>query len=134
MADPAIAEAAANAVARKRVGSIAEGMLNTKTLATFREEMGSMDYVRWRRELAQIAVSAGMDFVFALLMLVAITPVALYTEAMMLLDTVDGVQERTMPQMRQSGLLALIRNSLRAGGESADLIEHCVHAGGHILH
>ena len=53
----------------------------------------------------------------------------------MILDTVDGVQERTIPQMgQQAGLLALVRNGLPAGGESALLIEHCVHAGCHILY
>ena len=33
-----------------------------------------MDYVRWRRELAQIARSAGVDFAFALFTQLAITP------------------------------------------------------------
>ena len=135
MADPAIAEEAANEVARKRVRSIAEGMLNTKTTAKFNEGKGSGDYVRWHREMAQVAQCTGVDVSTAHLTLSAIVPVALYTEDMMLLDTVEEVLETTMSQMsmRQAGLLALMRNTLPAGGESLDLIEHCVHAGSHIF-
>ena len=133
MANPAIAEAAENAAARKRVQGIAESMLNTKTLAKFDDGKGSRDFVRWRREMAQVVQCAGVDFSIALHTQRAIVPVDHYTEDRMLLDTVEGVLETTMPQMRQAGLLALMRNALPDGGESLDLIEHCVHAGGHIF-
>ena len=55
-----------------------------------------------------------------------------YNKAMALMNDVAGVPARTIPQMRQVGPLALIRNGLGVGSESAKLIEACQHAGGRI--
>ena len=122
--------AAALAAARERVSGLADGLANKSTLDTFKEALGAGDYVRWRRELVQAAASAGDDFRMALLTRAIVPPAADYTDAMVLVDTVAGVPAMTMPQVRQVGLLALIRNSLQTGGESVKLISPCVHAGG----
>ena len=57
---------------------------------------------------------------------------AVYTEAMAVSNDIDEVPERTIPQIRQTGLLALIRATLVAGGESHRLIEDCQSAGGKV--
>ena len=55
-----------------------------------------------------------------------------YTELMATRNDMRGIQTRIIPQMRQMGLLALMRNALKAGGESHRLIVSCQHAGGKI--
>ena len=93
--------------------------------------------MRWRREVVQAAASHGEDFRIALLTQSEVEPAAVYTEDMLInniINTVDGVPAKTIPQVRQVGLLALVRNALPTGGESARLIiEGCVYAGGHTV-
>ena len=124
--------AAALAAARERVSGLADGLANKQTLAIFNETLGAADYARWRRELLQVASSAGDDFRMSLLTQAVVPPAAPYTEALVLSDTVAGVPAMTMPQVRQRGLLSLIKNSLQPEGESMRLIAACVHAGGHV--
>ena len=78
----------------------------------------------------QTASSAGEDFKRSLLTRLELVPAADYTDAMMLLNSAQGVPAGTLPQVWQGGLLALIRNSLPAMSESTKLIAGCVHAGG----
>ena len=124
--------AAALLAARERISGLVDGLANKTTLAIFNESLGAADYTRWRRELVQVAASAGEDFRMSLLTTSSVPPAALFsfTEALVLDDTVAGVPAVTIPQVRQGGLLALIRNSLEPGGQSTRLISACVHAGG----
>ena len=55
--------------------------------------------------MVQAASSAGDDFKMALLTRANVPPAAVYTEVMVLDDTVAGVPAMTMPQVRQVGLL-----------------------------
>ena len=77
-----------------------------------------MDFRRWTRDVVQAATNAGEDFRISLLTVALAHAAAEYTEAMAALNDIDGIPERTIPQIRQTGLLALMRATLVAGGES----------------
>jgi hypothetical protein len=134
---PSAEEVAATALlkleaARLRVSTIADGLATLTTIKPFDEKMGVVDYRRWYREILQSATNAGEDFKFSLLEEGEVTVSAAYTEEMAKSNDIDAVPERTIPQIRQVGLLALIRATLVAGGESHRLIEACQSAGGKV--
>ena len=135
MGEPAPVDAAAVALeaARQRMSVISDNLANTRTIAIFDEKLGAVDYARWRREITQAATNAGQDFKAALLTKAVLNATAEYTEAMVHTNDMHGVPTRSIPQTRQVGLLALMRNALGVGSESAMLIESSQHAGGKIL-
>ena len=99
----------------------------------FSEALGSVDYARWRRELVELASSAGPDFTAALLYKHDIPSPSVYPLAAVLLDNAAGGVVLSMPQMRQAALLSCIRAALDPNGESIKMIADCVHAGGTVL-
>ncbi|KAL3916930.1 MAG: hypothetical protein SGPRY_006614, partial [Prymnesium sp.] len=126
-----MAAAAADAEALARVTVAADNLVNRPLpLDPFKENLGSADYVRWRRDLVNLAESAGPDFKAALITLRAIPAVALYADASVVLDNAAGAPVLTMPQLRQQALLQVMRTSLQPSGESIKLVSTCVHAGG----
>ena len=118
--------AAALAAARQQVTTAADSMISRSTLTPFNEALGSSDYVRWRRELVQLAESAGAGFRAALLTNQNIPRRAPYADADVLLNDATGVATLTIPQIRQEALMYVLRQSLHPAGQSITLIASCV--------
>ena len=105
-----------NDVARQRVAESCDALVQRVPFKQFSEPLGSVDYARWRRELVELASSAGPDFTAALLFKHDIPAPPAYPLAAVLLDTAAGGVVLSMPQMRQAALLSCIRAALDPNG------------------
>ncbi|KAL3932542.1 MAG: hypothetical protein SGPRY_000653 [Prymnesium sp.] len=113
-----MAAAVAGAEALARVTTAADNLVNRPIpLDQFKENLGSADYVRWRRDLVHLAESAGPDFRAALVTLRAIPAVAHYADASVVLDTAAGAPVLTMPQLRQQALLQVMQSLVHFLGQ-----------------
>ena len=98
-------------LARNAVSLSASSMIARLDITPFKEELGSTDYLRWRKDLVLHAQSAGMDFSAALLTDRVIAAAGNYTDAMIDADDASGLHTLTMPQIRQHALLTCIKKS-----------------------
>ena len=129
---------AGRVTARKRVqaaGELLVGGSNKQTLAKFDESGGPAAYATWRQQILMLTLAVGADFVAALCTKSRLKAAGEEDDEEATIDDNEGVHTPglTMPQIRQSALLALIRGALTEGGESMALTRGCRHAGGYIM-